>query len=110
MPSEPIAEADVDLAALDDEELRRRVALLEDDLAGLEFAHRGAGSRQNAEIDGCLGHVRIPPRLLQCVCAVCDYCSSVAAGESQFYDERGPALRGQIVPARDIERCGERPN
>jgi hypothetical protein len=31
--------------------------LLEDDLAGLEFANRRAGSRQDAEIDNRLGHV-----------------------------------------------------
>src|SRR5580700_7959794 len=62
---QPIAEADVDLAALDDEELRRAIALLEDNLAGLEFAHWGAGPRQNAEIDGRLGHIA-SQWLLQC--------------------------------------------
>jgi hypothetical protein len=62
---QPIAEADVDLAALNDEKLRRRIAQLENDLAGLEFAQRRAGPRQNAEIDGRLGHVA-PPSLLQC--------------------------------------------
>jgi hypothetical protein len=59
---QPIAETDIDLAALNDKELRRRIALLEDDLAGFEFAGRGAGAGQNAKIDGRIGHVASPQR------------------------------------------------
>jgi len=103
---QPIAEADVDLAALNDEKLRRRIAQLENDLAGLEFAQRRAGSRQNAEIDRRLGHV-VPPK--DCCSAACDYCSSMTADDHNFMTAR-PASRESFVPIpRDIERRDEHP-
>jgi hypothetical protein len=87
-----IAEADVDLAALNDKELRRCIAFLENHFAGLVFAHRGAGSRQNAEIDGCIGHVAPPRRSL-------DYCSFMTARDYSF-----------MTPSRPVGWLVGRPN
>jgi hypothetical protein len=46
-----IAEADLDLAVLNDEQLLGIVTLTEDDVARLEFAHRHPGPSQYPKID-----------------------------------------------------------
>jgi hypothetical protein len=55
-----IAEADLDLAVLNDEQLIGIVALAEDDIARLKFAHRHACASQYPKIDRRIRHKQGP--------------------------------------------------
>jgi hypothetical protein len=55
-----IAEADLDLAVLNDEQLLGIVTLTEDDIARLKFAHRHACASQYPKIDRRIGHKQGP--------------------------------------------------
>ncbi len=73
---QPVAEADLDTAGLDDEQLLGRIALLENDVARLEASHRCACPRQNAEIDIGIRH-SVP-------CCPPDYCNLMTALDCSF--------------------------
>src|SRR5258708_3131993 len=53
---QPVSDTDFHFTALDDKQLMRRVALLEDHFTGLERSRRRLRVGQNAEIDRCFCH------------------------------------------------------
>jgi CRP-like cAMP-binding protein len=55
-----VAEANLDRSSFDDEQLLRRVALAENELARFEAAHRRTRTSQDAEIDGRVRHSGVP--------------------------------------------------